>query len=238
MNPRRSGRLGQQLTLDLPHRPALGRDDFLVSPANQQAVAMIDRWPDWLNPGLVLIGPPGSGKTHLAEVWHARSGARICSAGDVQVSRVPALVEAGALVVENLPGHALDQAALFHLINLTRESGGYLLLTSQAHPLAWNLTLSDLLSRLRAMPSAMLGEPDDELLRGLLVKLFSDRQIAVDETIIAYMLTHMERSAAYARQIVETIDRSALAERAEVTRSFVARMLRESAGRDGLHEDR
>jgi chromosomal replication initiation ATPase DnaA len=237
MNPRRSGRFGQQLTLDLPYRAALGRDDFLVTSVNLQAVAMIDRWPDWLNPGLILIGPPGSGKTHLAEVWRSRSGARMCSAAELAVGEVPALLAQGAVVVENLPGAALDQAALFHLINLARETGGYLLLTSEAHPPSWNLSLSDLSSRLRAMPIASLGEPDDELLRGLLVKLFADRQIAVDEPIIAYMLTHMERSAAFARRIVETIDRTALAERAEVTRSFVARLLRESAERDGFPED-
>jgi chromosomal replication initiation ATPase DnaA len=147
------------------------------------------------------------------------------------------LLADGAVVVENLPGAALDQAALFHLINLARETGGYLLLTSEAHPPSWNLSLNDLASRLRAMPVATLGEPDDELLRGLLVKQFSDRQIAVDEPTIAYMLTHMERSAAFARRIVETIDRTALAERAEVTRSFVARLLRESAERDAFPED-
>ena len=134
MNPRRSGRFGQQLTLDLPYRAALGRDDFLVTSVNLQAVAMIDRWPDWLNPGLILIGPPGSGKTHLAEVWRSRSGARICSAAELAVGEVPALLAQGAAVVENLPGAALDQAALFHLINLARETGGYLLLTSESHP--------------------------------------------------------------------------------------------------------
>jgi chromosomal replication initiation ATPase DnaA len=237
MNPRRSGRFGQQLTFDLPYGAALGREDFLVTSVNLQAVAMIDRWPDWLNPGLILIGPPGSGKTHLAEVWRGRSGATMCSAADLNVPEVPALLAQGAVVVENLPGAALDEPALFHMINLARETGGYLLLTSEAHPPSWNLSLNDLSSRLRAMPIAPLGEPDDELLRGLLVKLFADRQIAVDEPIIAYMLNHMERSAAFARSIVETIDRTALAERAEVTRSFVARLLRESAERDVFPED-
>jgi chromosomal replication initiation ATPase DnaA len=237
MSPRRSDRFGQQLTMDLPYRAALGRDDFLVTSVNRQAVALIDRWPDWLNPGLILIGPPGSGKTHLAEVWRSRSGAKMCSTSALAVGEVPALLAQGALVVENLPGAALDQAALFHMINLARETGGYLLLTSEAHPPSWNLSLNDLSSRLKAMPIASLGEPDDELLRGLLVKLFADRQIAVDEPIIAYMLTHMERSAAFARRIVETIDRTALAKRAEVTRSFVARLLRESAERDAFPED-
>lgn len=219
----------QQLAFHLPHRIAHGREDFLVSPANEQAVALIDRWPDWLNPALILIGPPGSGKTHLAEVWRSMTGARICRAEDVIVAELPSLLAKGVLIVEDLPGASLDQTALFHLINLARESNGFLLLTSRLHPLAWPIDLKDLLSRIKAMPVAALGEPDDALLRGLLVKLFADRQIAVDESTIAYMLARMERSAAFARRIVETIDQRSLQEGLGVTRSFVARILQETA---------
>jgi chromosomal replication initiation ATPase DnaA len=182
---------GEQLAFDLPHRTARAREDFLVSSANERAVAMIDRWPDWLNPAMILMGPPGSGKTHLSEVWRGMSGAECCRAEDVEVAKLPS--------------------------------------TSELHPLAWPLSLKDLVSRLKAMPVAVLGEPDDALLRGLLVKLFADRQIAVDESTIAYMLARMERSAAFARLIVEAVDRRSLQEGAGVTRGFVARILQETA---------
>jgi chromosomal replication initiation ATPase DnaA len=217
----------QQLAFDLPHRAARGRDDFLVSPANEQAVAMIDRWPDWLGPALILVGPPGAGKTHLAQVWRSMSAAECCTAEDLTVDRIPALLAGGALVVEDLPGTSLDETALFHLINLARETRGSLLLTSQAQPGSWPVALRDLNSRLRAMPVAVLGEPDDALLRGLLVKLFADRQIAVDEPTLAFMVTRMERSAESARRLVELIDRRSLQEGIGVTRGFVSRILQE-----------
>ena len=218
-----------QLALNLPHRMALAREDFLVSPANEQAVALIDRWPAWLAPALILIGPPGSGKTHLAQVWQGMSGAALCRAQDVIVPAVPKLVGASALIVEDLPGPNLDETALFHLLNLAREEKSFLLLTSRLHPASWSLSLKDLASRLNAMPLALLREPDDALLRGILVKLFSDRQIAVDEATIAYMLSHMERSADTARALVDLIDRRSLEEGAPVNRSFVARILQKTA---------
>lgn len=228
MKPRPEG-LAQQLAFDLPHRSARGREDFLVSSSNEQAVAMIDRWPDWLAPALVLAGPPGSGKTHLAEVWRSMSGADRCGAQELCVDRIPSFLVKGGLVVEDLPGSTLNETALFHLINMARETQSSLLLTSRLGPSAWGIALKDLASRLRAIPVAILGEPDDALLRGLLVKLFADRQIAVDEAMLAFMLTRMERSAEAARLLVELIDRRSLEEGVGVSRSFVSRILQESA---------
>jgi chromosomal replication initiation ATPase DnaA len=222
----------RQLALDLPHRIAHGREDFLVTPANEQAVAMVDQWPDWLNPALILVGPEGAGKTHLSEVWRSAAGAQSCHAHDLSAEAVPSLLAKRALVVEDLPGESLDETALFHLINLARESQGYLLLTSRVHPLGWPISLKDLISRLRAMPIAVLGEPDDALLRAMLVKLFADRQIMVDEPTLGFMLSRMERSAAFASRLVELIDQRSLEEGRGVSRGLVARILEETGEND------
>jgi chromosomal replication initiation ATPase DnaA len=216
---------GRQLAFDLPHRPATGRDDFLVTPSNAKAVALIDLWPNWPANTLVLIGPPGSGKSHLAAVWHEMTGAVIAGPSGISKDAVPRLLDMGALVIEDAPGGALDEPAFFHLLNLAREQKAYVLITAQQAPVVWNLTLPDLLSRLKAAPSAQLGAPDDALLRGVLVKLFTDRQIGIDEAIVSYLLSRMPRELAAARILVAEIDRRALEERAEVTRSFVAKVL-------------
>lgn len=216
----------QQLVFDLPLRPALGRDDFLVAPSNAKAVALIDSWPEWPGPALLVLGPPGSGKTHLAEVWRAVSSAARIDGCNLTEEAVPVLLQNGAAIVEEIPAHDAGERALFHLINFAREQNGHVLITGRDMPL---VRLPDLKSRLKAASVVHLGLPDDELLRGVLVKLFADRQIAVDEAIIAYLVLRMPRSLEAAREFVAEVDRKALEEKAEVTRAFVAKVL---AGRD------
>lgn len=216
---------GRQLAFDLPHRPASGRDDFLVTSSNAKAVALIDLWPNWPSNSLVLLGPPGSGKSHLAAVWREMSAATVTAPAEIRENAVPGLLAKGALVIEDAPGAALNEPALFHLLNLAREQKAYVLITAQQAPVSWGIAVPDLLSRLKAAPSAQLGAPDDALLRGVLVKLFADRQIAIDETVITYLLSRMPRELAAARILVAEIDRRGLEERAEVTRNFVARVL-------------
>lgn len=217
---------GRQLVLQLPHRQALGRDDFLVAESNAAAVTMIDHWPDWPAHAAIIVGPPGSGKSHLVEVWRQRSKAARVEAAEVRVETAPELLRSGAVAVEDA-APALDERGLFHLLNLARQQSSSILLTAQARPEQWKIALPDLLSRLKAIPVLEILPPDDALLRGVLVKLFFDRQIAVDEATISFMLTRMPRSLGAARLLVAEIDRRALEERAEVTRSFVARVLAE-----------
>ena len=226
----------RQLVLELPHRTALGRDDFLVTASNATAVAMIDRWPSWPSSAVLLAGPAGSGKTHLAEVWRQSSGAARASAAGLGEADLPKLLGGRALVVEDAPGPRLDETALFHLLNHARQIGVSVLITTSLPVAQWGVQLPDLLSRLRAIPVAELGSPDDTLLRGVLVKLFADRQLAVEETTISYLLRRMPRSLAAARGLVAEIDRRALEEKAEVSRGFASRVLG-SINAPGLFDD-
>jgi chromosomal replication initiation ATPase DnaA len=215
--------MSEQLTLDLPHRATLGREDFLVTDSNAAAVALIDQWPNWPSYGAVIVGPPGSGKSHLVEVWRQKSGAQFCTSETLTIEGVPTLLGTSHCAIEITISMA--ERAIFHALNYARQEGHNLLFTS-AEPISeWKITIPDLASRLKALPTVMIGQPDDALLRGVLVKLFLDRQIAVDETTLNYMLLRMPRSLQSARSIVAQIDQQAMAEKAEITRHFVARVL-------------
>lgn len=207
----------RQLALDLGHRPALGREDFLVSPANAEALAWLDRWPGWPAPALALHGPTGCGKSHLAQVFAARSGALVMAAAALTRDDPPRLLpEQPALVLED-GDDGVDEVALFHLFNLAKETSRFLLLTGRTPPARWPLALADLRSRLRASPSVAIEPPDDALLAALLVKLFADRQLKVPAEVISYVLPRLERSFAAARALVAAVDAAALAERRDIT---------------------
>ena len=218
----------RQLALALGHHTSFAREDFLEGPSNAAPLALIERWPDWPDRLLVLAGPEGSGKSHLAAIWAAAAGARFVAARALGEANLPAALSTGALVIEDVAGEAVDERALFHLINLAREEGAFVLLTALTPPAGWTLRLADLASRLRALPVLALGPPDDALLRALLVKLFADRQLKVDESLMAYLMIRIERSFAAARAFVERLDREALRRRRPVTRALAAEML----GRD------
>ncbi|MEX5727263.1 chromosomal replication initiation ATPase DnaA [Rhodovulum iodosum] len=206
--------MARQLTFDLPVRPARGREAFFVTPANQTALAQVEDWRDWPQGKLVLVGPEGSGKTHLTHVWAAQSGARVVAAGALAGTGLPELAAEGAVAVEDADraaGDAAAERALFHLHNLLLAEGGALLVTARHAPRDWPLTLPDLKSRMEATATAHLQGPDDALLAALLVKLFADRQLAVDPGLVAYLVDRMDRSFAAAQALVEALDHEALA---------------------------
>lgn len=204
------------MPLDLGHRAALGREDFLVAPSNRDAVAWLDLWPGWPAPGLVVWGPEACGKTHLAEVWRARSGARVLAAAAV-VGAAPALLgEARALVIEE-PDRGVDERALLHLYNYLAGEGGSLLLTARVPVAQWPVRLPDLRSRLAALPAVAVGAPDDALIEAVMVKQFADRQLRVAPEVIAYLVPRLERSLAAVRRLVAALDESALAARRGIT---------------------
>ena len=215
----------RQLVFDLAHRQALGAEDFLVSRSNDAAVEMIDRWPNWPHPASLVAGPQGSGKSHLANVWRLRSGAGTVTAARLDDAAVAALEPGAALVVEDLDRGIADEKALFHLLNRARESKLSLLLTSRIPPGEQEFRVPDLRSRLRALPMVEVQPPDEALLKAVLVKLFTDRQLTVEPLVIDYLAVRMERSMAAASRIVAVVDRLALATHRKLTRPLAAEAL-------------
>jgi chromosomal replication initiation ATPase DnaA len=215
----------RQLALDLELRPALGREDFLVTESNAAAVALIDQWPNWPTYAAMILGPAGTGKSHLAEVFRLRTQAPHIYMRELATENVPSLLASGALILEDCDQESMDERALFHAFNLAKQNGGHLLLLARNPPSTWGVELPDLLSRLLAVPTISMLLPDDALLRGVLVKHFRDRQIAINESAITYLAQRIPRSLDAVRTIVAEIDSQAMAERAEITRPFIARVL-------------
>lgn len=207
----------RQLALSLEHAESFAREDFLSGPSNAAALALVETWPDWPARAVVLVGPAGSGKSHLASIWASRANARYLLAPALKQAKLPATLANGALVVEDLAPGTFDERALFHLINLVREEGAYLLLTAASSPAGWPVEIPDLASRLKALPVVMLAPPDDALLRAVLVKLFADRQLAVGRGVIPYLLRRMERSFEAAQAVAAALDEAALARGRAVT---------------------
>jgi chromosomal replication initiation ATPase DnaA len=216
----------RQLAFALPHAESFTREDFLEGPANAAGLALIDSWPDWPNRIMLLVGLEGSGKSHLASIWAVQAGARSTAAHTLTADAVPNALATGALVVEDLRSSDVDERALFHLLNLAREEGAFVLMTARTPPSAFQIELRDLRSRLRALPTVSLLPPDDHLCRALVVKFCADRQLAVDEAVVGYLSTRVERSYAALRKAVELLDTEALRLGRPVTRALAAELLR------------
>ncbi len=224
------GRMDQfgprQLVLALDHAVSFAREDFLGGPSNASALTLIERWPDWPDRIMALVGPEGSGKSHLAAIWAEITGARVLAAKLLPETDLPSAFATGALVVEDLDPTDLDERALFHLINLAKEERAYVLLTARAPVASFPVAIRDLASRLRAVPGVALAPPDDDLLRLLIVKLAADRQINVDEPLVNYLANRIERSFAAAHDAVVRLDEEAMRQHRPVTRALAAELFR------------
>jgi len=215
----------EQLPLSFPYDAATGRDDLLVSERLSAAVSIIDAWPNWPSPVVILAGPVGSGKSHLAAIWREKSGATPIhpQAG----SGSAAAAAQGSVLFEDAERQGFDDTELFHVINSVRENGHSLLITSRLWPMSWPVALPDLRSRLKAATVVEIGEPDEELLAQVIVKLFADRQLYIDDKLVGYIVTRMERSLAAAQTIVDRLDRLALGRGTRITRQLAAEVLNE-----------
>lgn len=219
--------MAQQLSFELPVKTALGRDDFMVAHSNALALAMIEATDAWDNGKLVLNGPTGAGKTHLAHVWASAMDGQIVQARDLDQLDIPAL-STGPLVVEDVPliaNNLAAQTALFHLHNMMQQSGHPLLLTGTSEPNHWAMSLPDLQSRIDASGLATLDAPDDTLLAAVLAKLFADRQLTPRADVIPYLILRMERSFKAARDVVVAMDEAGLARHAPLTRTLAGQVL-------------
>lgn len=210
----------RQLPLDLPVELRFELEDFLLSPSNEEAYAALDRWPDWNDPVAILVGSPGSGKSHLAAIWANKSHAWTIARTELSNARVPELVSNGALVIEDCDRSQGQEDALFHLMNTARERRCFVLLTASSEPGHWQIQTPDLISRLRLAPIIQIRDPDDALLGAILVKMFVDRQLMVDTTVVDLIKMRAERSIASVRDIVARIDREGLARGKRITRAL------------------
>lgn len=219
----------QQYPLPLPHREAMEADNFMVTSSNREAVAWIDRWPEWPAHCLIVHGPSGAGKTHLAHVWQAKSRGKFLGMDDLATSDAGALVISNRLIAvddaEQIAGDPLRERSLLHLYNILRETKGYLLLTAHTAPAQWGIQLPDLSSRLLASPAAALTGPDDALLSALMIKQFRDRQLDVGADVIDFLLPRLTRTPEATRALVAALDRAALAENRRITVALAKRVL-------------
>ena len=222
--------MSEQLRLAFGHRPATGAEDFMPAPGNQEALAWLARWPEWPAPALVLHGPPGCGKSHLARIWATRTAARWLDAAALadHSGATPGPDERHTCVLDDA-GPGVDEAALLSLYNRLHERRGHLLITARLPVGAWTARLPDLASRLRAAPAVAIGPPDDALLGAVLLKLFADRQLVVSEAVIEYLVRHMERSFAAARLVVAGLDAASLQRQRPITVALARALVDQAA---------
>jgi len=216
-----------QIPLDLGHRPRLDDADFLVASGNDQAYRLITNWPQWSHPLLVLTGPAGSGKTHLAEIWRRRSNAVAIACEELPEDGAGVLAASAAAFVIDPMAPVINEVALFHFINHIREAAGHLLIVAEQPASRWQIALPDLRSRLIAAPTIAVAPPDEALLRAVLVKLFADRQLRVTPDLVDYLMRRSERSFAALRLLVDRLDQAAMAGGRAVTQPLAASVLAE-----------
>jgi chromosomal replication initiation ATPase DnaA len=226
----------RQLALEWPHAESYAREDFLAAPENMEALRRIEAWPNWPSPILMLIGPAGSGKSHLGAIWARAAGALSVNGAALASADPVALTGGPALLIDDADAVTGGETELFHILNLLRENAIGALLTASRPPDAWGLRTPDLLSRLRLAPIAELHAPDLDLVRAVLMKLFSDRQLAVEPAAVNFVALRIERSFEAARAAVAALDREAMARGRSITRTFAAEILRDPGVAGERHE--
>lgn len=223
--------MARQLPLDLGHQPGHSRDDLVVSDENEAALTLIEAWPNWPAPVAVLAGPAGSGKSHMVSIFAEEAGA-VDAAASLDAAMIAA-EQGRAIVLDDADAMPLDETQLFHLINAVRSGGATLLLTARRFPANWDLSLPDLISRLKAAALVAIEEPGDALLSAVVMKLFADRQIEIEPHVVQFITRRIERSLGSAIAVVDRIDKAALERRKAITRTLAAEVLTEWESGEG-----
>lgn len=219
--------MSQQLTFDLATEPALSLGDFFIAPSNAAAVDAVQNWHDWPMGKLILAGPHGSGKSHLAHVWAAMVDAKTVAAVTLETADIDQLAMQSVAVedVDQIAGNNVAEEAMFHLHNFVLERGHSMLITSLNPPARWGLNLPDLKSRMQGSALVSVDTPDDTLLSAVMVKLFKDRQIVIEPDLVGYLVLRMERSFAGVGRLVDALDREALRQKKKITKPMAAQVL-------------
>ncbi len=223
--------LPKQMPFDLKHASSMAREDFFISDTNQEAMAWLDKWPNWGAPALVIYGPPHAGKTHLRHIWQSETWGQHIGVQDLVPEKVGDLYEQNNNIaidpLDAIIGNDKAEQALFHLYNLVKNEGGSLLICAEREPASWQIKLPDLVSRLKSCPMQGIAHPDDMLMEIAFVKLFTDRQMSVSPDVIAYILPRIERNMAVVHACVERIDQLSLADKRKITIPLVKEALKE-----------
>ncbi len=217
--------MAEQLIFDMASRPALHADNYFISKSNASAVELLDSWPDWRDPSVIICGNEGCGKSHFVNVWRRISGARKIQASELTESLIDTLSGCQNLAIEDIDQGLKDETALFHLLNLTKERNNRMILTTRKMPGDFHPTLPDLRSRLRSLPVFTINQPDDHLLKTILLKLFDDRQINIEPDVLDYIFTHIDRSMLSIMEFVKQLDHASMASQKKITKHFARKIL-------------
>jgi chromosomal replication initiation ATPase DnaA len=208
----------QQIPFALPVDPSMGEDDFLITPSNQMAASQLNQ-----DGPVLLLGPKGTGKSHLARIWQKRNKAALfdVARGDIAALHSAVMWEDA----DHTGWNAHTQENAFHLLNTVKEKKLALLITAATPPAQWKLTLADLRSRLLALPVAQMDMPDDALVAGLLLKHFKDRQLRVSEEVLNYMIPRIARDGVVIERVVRELDTLSLANNRAITIPLIRKIL-------------
>ena len=194
----------------------MGEADFVVGAGNKNAYEFLIAGDEWPSSVTVLFGEAKSGKTHLAEIWAQKHGAKRLS-----VANWPDYLETNVLI-ENGDSLWMGETELFNLLNQAMRESYRVLITANMHPNLWPLRTNDVRSRLRLAHNLEIEALDDAHLMQLFVKLFDDRQIQVDPSLISYLLPRMERSPSFVVKLVEKMDEMALSRGKPITKRLAS----------------